>query len=128
MENKIIFKKENKNTDYFAIVIAIFTVLLLAFQVIASRHISKAGRDFIAREDAKRMEYREKARKAKMEKFLAAERLAKQQEEEAYLASIEAQNRPEQKDKFKEVQQTMDYRKKLDIYRKSQSPKQAERK
>ena len=123
MDDKIIFKKERQKIDYFSIVLTVFVILVLVFQITANRRISQAGRDFIAGENAKREEYIRKAREEYAEKALASQRLAKKKEEDAYLASIEERNRPEERNRFKEAQKGMDYREKLDIYRQSQGSK-----
>ena len=120
-QNKIIFKKDKQVNDYFALVIVLVTVLLLAFQILASKHISKANDAFFAGEKAKRIAVKEKTRKEQMEKALEEDRLLRKQEEQDYLASLEEQNTPKEKNKFAEVEKGMDYREKLNIYRRSNS-------
>lgn len=125
-QNKIIFKKDKHNSDFVALIIAVVTILLVAFQITASRQISKANNAFFEGEKAKKAEriaLIEKAQREQFEKELIEERLQKQKEEEAYLASLEEQNRPEEKNKFAEVANGMDYRQKLDVYRKSNQAK-----
>ena len=122
MENKdIIFKKEIKQHDYFSMILCLITLLILVFQVMADRHISQASRDFIEGAKAKRIAVREKARKAKQEKLLEEQRLLQQQEEAAYQSALEEQNRGKEVNKVEDIQNRMDYRQKLEIYRQSQT-------
>lgn len=125
-DTKIIFKKGKHSSDYFALIIMLITILLVAFQIMASKQISKANNAFFEGEKAKKAEriaLIEKSQREQFEKELIEERLQKQKEEEAYLASLEEQNRPEEKNKFAEVANGMDYRQKLDVYRKSNQAK-----
>lgn len=122
MENrKIIFKENVKKQDYFSLILCIITLLILVFQVMANRHISKASHDFIEGERAKRMAVQIKERKALHEKELEAQRLKQQREEEEFRASMEEKNRGKEVDKIAEIQNGMDYRQKLEIARRSQA-------
>ena len=121
----IIFDKNVNKTDYFSIVLCIFTILLLIFQVAADRHISKASRDFIEGEKAKRIAAVEKQRKFLQEQELAAVRLAKQQEEEEHLAAMEAQMKAANTSVKAKKTSGMDYRDKLGVYNKAEADAKA---
>ena len=124
--NNIVFDKNKKNNDVFLMILCVFTLLLLIFQIAADRHISKASRDFIEGERAKRIAAAEKQRALLKEQELAAGRLARQQEEEEHLASMEAQMRnanllaPAAK-----KPSGMDYRDKLGIYNQAEAEAKA---
>ena len=118
--NNIVTNKNTKKTDYFYMIICLITITLFIFQVAAHRHISKASRDFIQGERAKRIAAIEKQRVLIKEQELEAGRLAKQREEEEHLASMEA--------RMKEANvlapaskkpSGMDYRDKLEVFNKA---------
>ena len=126
MSNNIIFKKD-KGPDYFAIFLCVFTILIFVFQVMANRHISKAGRDFIDGARAKRIAAFEKQKKIMKEKELEAERALKQQEE-VYVPDIETQFKDsgiikQDKQEPKKTSNTLDYMQKLEIYRQAKEGK-----
>ena len=123
-ENKIIFKKNKQNNEHFALIMALIALLVSVFGVVITRKIDKANKDYFAQEKAKRLAVVIEAQKAKIEQDLQAERLLKQQEEQNYRNAMEAQNKPEEVNKFAKVQGSMDYREKLDIYRRSNTAQQ----
>lgn len=124
MNDNIIFKKD-KGPNYFAIIMCVFTLLILIFQIAANRHISKASRDFIEGAKAKRVAAITKQRNALREKEIEAARTLRQQEEDSYLANIETQFKDSgiTRQEPKKVKNAMDYREKLEIYRQAQAGK-----
>ncbi len=126
MENgNIIFNKNVNKTDYFSIILCIFAILILIFQIMADRHISKAGRDFIEGEKAKRIAAVEKQIKMLKEQELAAVRLAKQKEEEEHLAAMEAKMKEANTSVKAKRTSSMDYRDKLGIFNKAEAEAKA---
>lgn len=124
-DNKIIIKNKTKDKEeIFALVVSVVLVLLLGFQVIASRHIKKATQEFIESERAKNTVVDEGTQKrARAEKFIEQDRLRKQKEAEERL-SLEKQSAPKELSRIEKVEQQMDYRKKLEIARNTgQNPK-----
>lgn len=119
-ENKIIIKKSGQDSAIFPIIVAIIMVLLFVFQVAVSRDLYKVNNAFINGEKAKRLEMLNKLKKERMEKSLMQERFLRQQEEEDLLQSADEQTQLNKSNKIAEVEQGMDYRQKLDIYRQAQ--------
>jgi len=115
MENKgIIFEKDIKKPEYFVIIVCIFAFLILVFQIVANRHISKAGRNVIEGVKAKKIAAFERRQKALDAKERAKQRLIKEQREKDFQAAAEAQ--------FNDIQTGnkakpgMDFTEKLGIY------------
>ena len=106
-------------------IICIFAILILVFQVMADRHISKASRDFIEGEKAIRIAAVEKQRKFLKEQELAAGRLAKQREEEEHLAAMEAKMKAANTSVKAKQTSGMDYRDKLGIFNKAEAEAKA---
>ena len=122
-QEQIIIKRGAKENGLFPMIVMLLMILLLVFQVVASRHILKANRNFIKGEETKRIVAESKAHKALIEKDLAEERLLKQQEEAALLESAGEQNLQRKSSRIAEVEKRMDYRQKLDVYRRSANAK-----
>lgn len=117
MNNKIIFKKDKRPPqNYFSMAMCLITILLLVFQVVANRHISKAGKKFVETQRAKQLELRSKARKAEMDRILQNSRMEKQKAEEEYLSAIEGKTKRQEGHRLETVKQGMDYQRKLEIY------------
>lgn len=117
MENKIIFRKDNKSRiDYFSVILCIVTILLLVFQVAANRKISKDGRAFVEGVKAKRIAMKAQERKALMEKKLEAARLKQQEEQDSFAFEMENKTKEPEGRRLEKVKQGMDYQQKLAIY------------
>ena len=124
--NNIVLSKSTKGADCFLIILCIFAWLILIFQITADRHISKASRDFIEGERAKRIAAVEKHKKLLKEQELAAARMARQKEEEEHLSSMEAQMKAANMSrKARPKPSGMDYRDKLGIYNKAEAEAKA---
>lgn len=121
-DNKIIMKKAGQDNWFFVIIIVLVSVFVCVFQIMVGGQIKKANSDFIEGERVKNIVASEKLHKAQKEKALAEKRLLKQKEEDQeneMLYSLEEENKPKEESKLEKVENSMDYRQKLDIYRQS---------